>query len=236
MSSEQPNWPVLTPPERRVLGVLVEKAKTTPDVYPLSVNSLVTGANQKSNRDPLMNMSEENVEDTLAAMQPKGYVTRIQGGRVERWRHNLYDLWSVNKVELAILAELLLRGPQTEGELRQRASRMEPIESLDDLRAALKPLAERKLVIFVGEPGRRGTLIAHGFHSPKEIDAARLQASADPAAAAPTPAPDVIAQLQSELRDARQQIAQLNEQMRELRDAMQYNKQQLQALKESLGA
>src|SRR5437870_1829374 len=133
-------WPVLTMAERRVLGVMVEKAKTTPDVYPMSLNSMMTGSNQKSNRDPIMNLSEEDVEETLAGMQPKGYVTRIQGGRVERWRHNLYDSWKVNKVELAILAELLLRGPQTEGELRQRASRMEPIESLDELRSALKPL------------------------------------------------------------------------------------------------
>src|SRR5437870_994225 len=119
-------WPALTIAERRILGVMVEKAKTTPDVYPMSLNSLMTGSNQKSNRDPLLNLSEENVENTLAGLQPKGYVTRIQGGRVERWRHNLYDAWSVNKVELAILAELLLRGPQTEGEIRQRASRMEP--------------------------------------------------------------------------------------------------------------
>ena len=160
----------LTMAERRVLGVMVEKAKTTPDVYPMSLNSLMTGANQKSNRDPIMNLSEEDVEDTLLGLQPKGLVTRIQGGRVERWRHNLYDVWSVNKVELAILAELLLRGPQTEGELRQRASRMEPIDDLDALRCALKPLAERKLVVFLGEPGRRGTLITHGFHAPKELE------------------------------------------------------------------
>src|SRR5580765_7833722 len=144
-----PNWPVLTMSERRVLGVLVEKAKTTPDVYPMSLNSLMTGSNQKSNRDPLMNLSEEDVENTLAGLQPKGYVTRIQGGRVERWRHNLYDQWAVNKVELAILAELLLRGPQTEGELRQRASRMEPIDDLEALRTALKPLTERRLTLFL---------------------------------------------------------------------------------------
>src|SRR5206468_8045461 len=153
------NWPVLTMSERRVLGVLVEKAKTTPDVYPMSLNSLLTGSNQKSNRDPVLNLSEEDVENTLAGLQPKGYVTRIQGGRVERWRHNLYDQWAVNKVELAILTELLLRGPQTEGELRQRASRMEPIDDLDALRGALKPLAARRLVVLLGEEGRRGTLI-----------------------------------------------------------------------------
>src|SRR2546428_217664 len=73
--------PTLTMSERRVLGVLVEKAKTTPDAYPMSLNSLTTGANQKSNRDPILNLSDEDVENTLAALQPRGYVTRIQGGR-----------------------------------------------------------------------------------------------------------------------------------------------------------
>src|SRR3954451_592448 len=107
MSSENvtTNWPVLTMAERRVLGVMVEKAKTTPDVYPMSLNSMMAGSNQKSNRDPIMNLSEDDVEEILSGMQPKGYVTRIQGGRVERWRHNLYDVWKVDKVELAILAE-----------------------------------------------------------------------------------------------------------------------------------
>src|SRR5262249_31832548 len=120
--------PMLSLTERRVLGVLVEKAKTTPDAYPMSVNALVTGSNQKSNRDPVLSLSEDGVEDALASCQQKGLVTRISqagGSRVVRWRHNLYDVWHVEKVELAILAELLLRGPQTEGELRGRADRME---------------------------------------------------------------------------------------------------------------
>src|SRR5947207_4193283 len=105
-------WPALDVPERRVLGVLVEKAKTTPDSYPLSVNALVTGCNQKSNREPLLNLSDLEVEDTLARCQRKGLVERVQGGRVERWRHLLYAAWQVDKRDLAVLAELLLRGPQ----------------------------------------------------------------------------------------------------------------------------
>jgi uncharacterized protein YceH (UPF0502 family) len=235
------NWPVLTMAERRVLGVLVEKAKTTPDVYPMSLNSLMTGSNQKSNREPVMNLSEENVEDTLAGLQPKGYVTRIQGGRVERWRHNLYDLWNVNKVELAILAELLLRGPQTEGELRQRASRMEPIDDLDALRAALKPLAERRLVVFLGEEGRRGTLITHGFHAPKEIEVVKSQSRVEEAsAAAPVlstswASAEQAANLEKELREAKDEIAALRVQMQQVQEALQYTKQQLQTLKDSLG-
>ena len=96
--------------ERRILGVLVEKAKTTPDAYPLSINAIVTGSNQKSNRDPLLNVSELEIDEVLPVLQQKGLMTRITGSRVDRWRHNLYDVWKVNKVELAVLAELLLRG------------------------------------------------------------------------------------------------------------------------------
>jgi uncharacterized protein YceH (UPF0502 family) len=225
--------------ERRLLGVMVEKAKTTPDVYPMSINSLVTGSNQKSNRDPLMNLNEEDIENTLAAMQPKGYVTRIQGGRVERWKHNLYDFWSVNKVELAILAELLLRGPQTEGELRQRASRMEPIDDLDALRAALKPLTERKLVQFLGPEGRRGTMITHGFHSAKEVEILRSQAPREEMlSAAPSSSSansGQFEQIVTDLEQAKQEIAALKTQMREMQEALAYTKEQLQALKTSLG-
>ena len=162
-------WPVLSPNERRVLGVLVEKAKTTPDVYPLSLNSLVTGSNQKSNREPVMSLSELDVEETLDSAQKKGLAVKVTGGRVERWRHVLYEAWQVGKVELAILAELLLRGPQTEGELRGRASRMEPIDDLDSLRSTLKPLVERGLVVYLTPEGRRGTIVTHGFHSAEEL-------------------------------------------------------------------
>src|SRR3954463_2080671 len=101
-SGPQP-WPVLSLTERRVLGVLVEKGKTTPDAYPLSLNALTTGSNQKSAREPVMNLTDDDVLEALPGLQSKGLVTRIQGGRVERYRHNLYDHWRVNKVELAVL-------------------------------------------------------------------------------------------------------------------------------------
>src|SRR5437870_9315791 len=88
-------WPVLDLSERRVLGVLAEKSKTTPDAYPMSINGLVTGCNQKSNRDPVLNLSDVDVEDALARCQKKGLVTRLTGGgRVERWKHNLYEAWT----------------------------------------------------------------------------------------------------------------------------------------------
>ena len=128
------SWVPLTPRERRVLGVLVEKAKTTPEYYPLSVAAIVTGCNQKSNRDPVTNYDQDDVEETLHSLRKKGAVILVEGGgRVARWKHTLYDWLKVSKVELAVMAELLLRGPQTEGELRGRASRMEPLADLPAL-------------------------------------------------------------------------------------------------------
>ena len=127
-STTPPSWPVLSAQERRVLGVLVEKAQTTKDAGPLSMNSLVTGCNQKSNRDPVMNLNDAQAEEALVSAQQKGLTVRIIGsGRVERWKHSLYEAWHVSKPELAILAELLLRGAQTEGELRARASDREQL-------------------------------------------------------------------------------------------------------------
>jgi uncharacterized protein len=180
-----PSWPVLAPVERRILGVLVEKAKTTPDTYPLSINALVTGCNQKSNRDPVLNLTDDQVQEALLSAQAKGLVVRIQGGRVERWRHTLYESWHVEKMEIAVLAELLLRGPQTEGELRGRASRMEPIADLETLRSVLRQLADRRLVVFLGPEGRRGTNVTHGFHDPQELE--RLRAGQAAPAGEETP-------------------------------------------------
>ena len=174
MSDAANPWPILNVLERRLLGVLVEKAKTTPDVYPMSINSLVVGCNQKSNRDPVMNVDEADAEETLEGMMPKGLVMRVTGTRVDRWRQLLYEFLNVSKLELAVIAELLLRGPQTEGELRGRAARMEPIEDLDELRAILKPLMERKLVVYLTPERSRGATLTHGFHAPDEL--ARLKA------------------------------------------------------------
>lgn len=220
-----PAWPVLSMVERRILGVMVEKAKTTPENYPLTINALATGSNQKSNRDPVLNLTEDDVEQSLTDLQHKGLVTRITGGRVERWRHNLYDVWTSNKVELAILAELLLRGPQTEGELRGRASRMEPIEDLEALRRLLRPMAERGLVVFLGPEGRRGTLITHGFHAPAELDKLRSRAassepeepvrvaSSPPAVAAPPAWEQTVAELRAEIAELRAQVQRLEQEL-----------------------
>ncbi|MGL4421840.1 MAG: DUF480 domain-containing protein, partial [Gemmataceae bacterium] len=164
-------WSPMGVIERRVLGTLVEKQKTakSSEAYPMTLNSLTTGCNQKSNRDPVTEYSDLDVEEALERLQGTGVVSKLVGGRVDRWRHLLYEAWRVSKVELAILAELLLRGPQTEGDLRGRASRMDDIPDMESLRQTLRSLAERKLILYLSPPERRGTLLTHGFHSPEEL-------------------------------------------------------------------
>jgi uncharacterized protein YceH (UPF0502 family) len=226
MSTE--SWPVLSALERRILGVLIEKQKTTPDTYPMSVNALATGCSQKSNRDPVMSVDEIDIDTTLAALREKGLVIKITGGRVDRWRHQLYDRWTDNKVEMALLAELLLRGAQTEGELRARASRMDALDDLEQLRAALRPLAERKLVVMLGPEGRRGTMIAHGFYAPAELDVLRSQGRAEEAAPSAPTGPGPLATLTEQVEQLQSRFKQMEETVQELR-------RQIQALKESLG-
>jgi uncharacterized protein len=170
-----PSWVPLAPRERRVLGVMVEKAKTTPEYYPMTLAALVTGCNQKSNRDPVTNYDADDVEDTLHGLRQKGAAILVEGsGRVVRWKHTLYQWLGVSKVELAIVAELLLRGPQTEGELRAHASRMEPIADLPTLQAYLNVLVPRRLVLYLSPPERkRGVFVAHGLYPPNELEKVR---------------------------------------------------------------
>lgn len=226
--SEPTSWPVLSALERRVLGVLAEKAKTTPDAYPLSLNALVTGCNQKSNRDPVMNVDEADVQETLEALQEKGLVILIQSSRVDRWRHGLYDVWTSDKVEMAILTELLLRDPQTEGELRTRASRMEPIDSLESLRTVLRNLSDRKLVVYLTPERSRGTTVTHGFHSADELALLRTRVASgwtpeEAAAPAVRPAPTPAApqrDLAGEIDQLKGEVAQLTAMVTQLQEAL----------------
>lgn len=227
-----PNWQPLAPAERRVLGVLVEKQKTskTPDAYPLTLNALQTGCNQKSNRDPVLDLDELEVEEACEALQPRGLVERITGGRVDRFRHKLYDTWTNVGAELAVLAELLLRGPQTKGDLRTRAARMAPIESLDALEDVLKPLVARGLVVYLTEPDRRGAIVTHGFHTTDElarltahhshapVSVAEVAAPRSPPAAVPSPVvDDRLTTALAEIEALKVRVATLEMQMTEIR-------------------
>ncbi|MBY0230948.1 MAG: YceH family protein [Gemmataceae bacterium] len=216
-------WPSLASNERRVLGVLVEKAKTSADGYPMSLNALTTGCNQKSNRDPIMDLDEDDVEESLRTLRSMGLVCPVQGGRVDKWRHLLYESWHIDKRESAIIAELLLRGPQTEGELRTRASRMESLPDLETLRGYLKAMVERNLVVYLTAEDRRGAVLTHGLHPPDELRHLKAHFASAPAtvatAAPPVPREDQgklaaeIAELRAEVAALRAEVASLKAQL-----------------------
>lgn len=175
-STNGPRWQPLEAIERRVLGVLIEKAKTTPDVYPMSLNALKSGCNQKNNRFPQMQAEDDQVQEGLDQLRQKGAVTCVQGSsRVERFRHNAYDWLGVEKVELAVMAELLLRGAQTVGELRGRAARMEPIKGMTDLEPVLANLQSKNLILYLTEPGR-GAVVTHNLYQARELEKVRREA------------------------------------------------------------
>ena len=175
--SSAPRWRPLEATERRVLGVLIEKAKTTPENYPLSPNSVRTACNQKTNRAPLMQLDEDQVAEALENLRQVGAVSEIQGdGRVFKYRHLAYEWLGVDKVELAVMAELLLRGSQTVGELRGRAARMEPIKDLGQLQPILDSLLAKGLVLRL-TPAGRGSVVTHALYLAREMDKVRREAS-----------------------------------------------------------
>jgi uncharacterized protein YceH (UPF0502 family) len=202
--------------ERRVLGVLIEKGKTTPDQYPLSLNALVTGCNQKSNRAPVMTLDEEQVIRAVRSLQADGAVAEVFGsGKIPRYRHLAYEWLVVGKEELAILGELLLRGEQSEGDLRGRASRMDEIPDLTTLRTHLDALAARGLVVWLSPPGR-GRMLTHGLLPAEKLEKVIREVGA---AAATKPAPRPAAD-QGEVAALKQRIAELEAEVAELRSRL----------------
>src|SRR5438132_2458542 len=168
-AAEPRRWQPLSLRQRRVLGVLIEKAKTTPDAYPMTINGLVAGCNQKSNREPVMNLSTDDVEQVLEELRGTGAVTEVQGsGRVAKYRHHAYEWLGVEKTELAVMTELLLRGEQTLGELRGRAARMEPIADLGALKPVVDLLIHKGLMIALTPPGR-GQVVSHNLYKEREL-------------------------------------------------------------------
>lgn len=189
-TTEKPPWQPLTAIQRRVAGVMVEKAKTTPSAYPLTLNAICTGSNQKSNRAPTMNLEPEDVETALDQLRDLGAIVEVHGdGRVPKYRHMMYEWLGVEKVELAVMAELLLRGAQTVGELRGRAARMDPIADVAALRPILESLKSKGLVIPLNAEGR-GHAVTHGLYRPEELEKVKTRfAASDTASAQTTPPP-----------------------------------------------
>jgi uncharacterized protein YceH (UPF0502 family) len=230
-------WRALPAIERRIMGVLVEKAKTVPESYPMTVAGLVTGANQKNNRFPVMQLEADQLDEPLERLRGAGAIAVVQGsGRVEKYRHYLYDWLGVDKLEMAVMAELLLRGAQTEGELRQRASRMEPIADLTALRNVLNSLKAKNLIVSLTSAGR-GHVVTHNLYEPREMEKLRREyealagsAAADGddeadddvaavhAAAKPTHAAGISAEVRDLIDGLRKDVDELKAQLQTIRD------------------
>jgi uncharacterized protein YceH (UPF0502 family) len=236
---------VLTPMEARVIGCLIEKQITTPDQYPLSLNALVNACNQKSNRDPMMDVDEPTVQRTLDGLSKKHMIMERSGfgSRVPKYQHRFcnteFGTLKFTPQELAIVCELLLRGPQTPGELRSRAARMAPFTDADQVEATLETLSSREDGPFVvrlpRQAGRRDSQYAHLFGGP--VAAAGLSAPAstdvDPSAGVSSASRGVSASAADDAArphdgagEAR--IAHLESEVRKLRE-------ELDALKNQLG-
>jgi uncharacterized protein len=203
----------LSAEEARVIGCLIEKQITTPDQYPLSLNALTNACNQKSNRDPLMALDEASVQHIVDTLARRHFITEKSGfgSRVlkyqQRFCNSEFGPLKFSPQELAILCELLLRGPQTPGELRTRASRMAALTDAGVVEAALETLAGRADGPFVmrlpREPGRRDSRYAHLFSGEVAAGAHAV------AAAAETPAPTRLERIEQELQQLRVELDEL---------------------------
>lgn len=173
--AHEKKWRPLNARQRRVLGVLLEKAKTTPDAYPLTLNAIVAGCNQKSNREPVMELSADDVEQVLEELRALGAVTEVQGqGRVAKYRHHAYEWLGIEGLESAVMTELLLRGEQTLGELRGRAARMGAIADLAALRPIVDSLLKKGLMVEL-TPAGRGQLVTHNVYKERELEDLKRQ-------------------------------------------------------------
>jgi len=202
-----------------VLGCLVEKEITTPEYYPLSLNALIHACNQKSNRDPLMNLEADAVRGALRALGEQTLARSASSdSRVAKYEHRLADTFNFTRPETAILCELLLRGPQTPGELRSRAERMHPFEDLSVVQSTLKHLMEREpplVKLLPRQAGNKEARYAHLLSGDVEV----LEAPARKEGAAYGSAAENarIGELESEVAGIRQEVADLKRQFAEFR-------------------
>ena len=209
----------LTPIETRVLGSLIEKEITTPEYYPLSLNALTNACNQKSNRDPVLHLEENDIRKALNHLESQSLVRSVSASdsRVTKFEHRLQDTFNFYRPEIAIICELLLRGPQTPGELRTRASRMHSFEDLESVHSALQRLGKREpplVTILERQPGTKEARYAHLLGDVSQAvgsahgDAGLAQHEQDLAASQALPA-DRIGVLTEEVAQLRAQIAEL---------------------------
>ena len=209
---------ILSEVEVRVLGSLIEKDITTPDYYPLSLNALVNACNQKNNRDPVMTLDENSVRNALITLQEKRMAGPSSGAdsRVTKYEHRLQEVFNFDRREIAVVCVLLLRGPQTPGELRGRTDRMYHFEGLDDVVSTLDRLAHREpplVTMLARQPGTKESRYAHLFSGepPEQAVPERMQASAtsgsDSTGARLSNLEEEVSRLRGELSEIQQQLA-----------------------------
>jgi uncharacterized protein YceH (UPF0502 family) len=189
--------------ELRVLGCLIEKQRTTPEVYPLSLNALRLACNQSTNRDPVVDYDESTVRSALDRLSQKGWVRLASGpgSRAAKFRHLFGEAMRVSDEEISLLAVLMLRGPQTPGELKQRTQRLQPFGELGEIEAAVQGLIERELVERLPrQPGQKEQRYRHLL---EEEATGRTVPSAE------EPEPDRVDALERELRELREEVAAL---------------------------
>ena len=216
--------------EARVLGALVEKDITTPDYYPLSLNALVNACNQKNNRDPVMTLDEAAVREALDGLHNKNLAGPASGAdsRVTKYEHRLQEMFNFTRGETAILCVLLLRGPQTPGELRARTERMHRFEDLTDVQSSLQRLMQRDpplATVLARQPGSKESrymhLLSGDMKDPGVADAsaARVPPSTYPVANAAIPSTDRdrMTHLEDEVATLRKEVADLKQQLERFR-------------------
>jgi hypothetical protein len=210
---------ILTEIETRVLGALIEKDITTPDYDPLSLNALVNACNQKNNRDPVMTLDESAVRDALASLQEKRMAGPATGAdsRVTKFEHRLQEVFNFDRREIAVVCVLLLRGPQTPGELRSRTDRMYHFAELDDVVSTLDRLAQREpplARVLPRQPGTKESRYTHLFSGEPPVSDVEVEdASPAPsrATAATSPIADRVTQLEAEVARLRDDLSEVQQ-------------------------
>jgi hypothetical protein len=208
---------LLNAAEVRVLGSLMEKETTTPDYYPLSLNALLHACNQKSSREPVMTLDEDAVRDALHSLGEKGLAgpTSTADSRVTKYEHRIGEAFNLGRPEFAVLCLLLLRGPQTPGELRGRAERMYRFDDLDQVQSALQRLMNREpplAAVLPRQPGTKEARYAHLLAG--EVTAAEPEAAPESADSADS---ERIARLEDQVASLQQEIVELKQQLAEFR-------------------